>query len=791
MLKNYLKTAARNLMKHKVFTAINITGLSLGIACCLLIFLFIQQEWRHDRFHEKSDRIFRVVRHIERENGEISLNSLQPYEIAAALRDEFLSVIHATAYLDTELWIRHGEDLFFETIGFVDPEFLEIFSFPLLAGDSKTAMSGPQSILISERVAGKFFRGLDFSRIPGQVITLPQGEQREFLITGIFKNVPQTSSLQFDALVPFKHHADYGRHMSSGGSYSVYLETRSREEAKPIETGSASLIKRFLEKDVRKLSLQPLTDIYLNERIHNFYESQSKPLYSQILGGIAFLILFIACVNFMMLSAGRSASRRKEVGIRKVVGAQRMQLIQQFLGEGIVLSVSSLGTGTLLTLILLPSFNHLAQKQISFSLFNNWPAILFLFCLTAFIGIIAGSYPAILLSRVQPGELLKPGGRRGGKNRLTGVFVTLQFAISIALIVGTIVILKQTRFMRAKNVGFEKDQVVSIALPEELLQGQTQLLKAKILQSAKVINVTGSDRNFVQGRLTSTFKNENGKVMRCRWLRIDPDFLKTFGVDLIDGRNLPEYSETGSTFSVLVNESFVKAAGWKTVIGKTIPDISVGEKNQIPHIVGVARDFHFDSMREKIQPLAMHMHPEFNTLSTLFVRIQPADFTETISHIRNVWREVVHGYPFLYSFLDKDLDSQYKTEERWNKITGYAAFLSIVISCLGLLGLAFLMITRKTREIGIRKVLGASVMQIVSLLSSDFMRLTLIANLIAWPVAWFAMTQWLRSFAYRIELSIFPFLFAGLLDLVIVLLTVSWLTVRAATANPVDVLKHE
>jgi putative ABC transport system permease protein len=814
MFKNYLKVALRNLWGYKTYSSINIFGLAIGIACCILIFLYVQHELQHDRFHENAHDIFRIMIQENAANGERKLTTLFPTSFAEAVKKELPAVKRATSYIASRTRITHENRSFDAQCGLVNTDFLQMFLFPLLAGDPASVLSQPNNLVISKSLADKIFGASpkDYAEIRGKILNLPYTRDKDFVVTGVMRDVPNTSSLQFEFLIPLMEetHQYFWVDMDWGGEATVYLQLAEGWNVKALEAALPPFMEKHLGpqversgrtdltnrniREVFQLRLQPLTDIYLNSEVGSHYTARGNAFYSYILAGIALIVLLIACINFMTLSIGRSVSRVKEVGVRKVLGAQRQQLMRQFWGEALLLTLLAAVLGIGLAELFLPVFNYLADRELFISYFGNLQAILVLLGIIAVTGLLAGSYPAAVLSHFHPVTVFQ--GRVGitGRQRFTRGLVVVQYALAIAFMIGTGVMLQQLHYMREKALGYDKEQlaVVSLTGEEEI----SERLKNKLSQYPQVISTAASDRSFTSGWQSRGIKKDDGEWETVRIIRIDSDYLQTLGIDLIVGRNFSETFATDTMQSVIVNETLVKTFGWQNPIGERLQGLATREGQQPPAIVGVVKDFHIDALRYAIQPLVLTISPDYGGLHHLFVRIRPDDIPGTITLLREAWKTVVPDEPFQFSFLDENLNRQYRNEERWSRIVAYAAIFAIVISCMGLLGLASLAVNRRTKEIGIRKVFGASIKNIVALLSKDFARLMILADLIAWPVAYYVVNRWLENFAYRSPDLVgargwWVFALAGGLALVIALLTVGTQAIKAALANPVEALRYE
>ena len=805
MLKNYLTIAIRNLMRHKLYAFINIFGLALGIACCLLMALFVKHEWSHDRFHEHKGRIFRMVTNEIQPDGSIWHGTLFYPSIPHAAKNELPGVVQASGFIRSTTRIALDEKIFQESVGLAGADFLKMFTFPLLAGDPTTALSRLDGIVITEPLAHKFYgvSNKDYSHLLGRPITFPD-QNLTFIITGVAAPVPNVSSLQFGALIPIEHKDKFGHSMRIQAEMAVYLRFTDRQISSEVQQALGQFANQHMGKyvaDLKRwhllreseemvsLSLQPLTDIYWNTVIRSYYESRGNPTGAYILGGIAILVLLIACSNFMTLSIGQSTGRAREVGIRKVVGAHRGQLIRQFWSEAILLSFLSLVLGIALTELFLPIFNGLIQKQLHITYFQDGLFVLITISLMVVVGLIAGSYPALVLSRFTPVDTLKGQMRIGGRSNMTRILVVLQYAVSIALMICTGMIVKQQNYVQNKILGYDKEHVVVVGIMGSGSEEVAERYKQAIVNYSYVVNATVSDRNFIRGFASSPYELPDGSRIDLRHIRVDPDFVQTMGLTVIDGGNFRKDHPSDMYTAILVNETLVRLLELDNPVGKPLKGYMLRELKE-PVIVGVVRDFHTEPLHKPIQPILMQM-AFFSSRPEVLIRIRSDDIAGTIAFLKNTWKQIAPDREFHSSFLDENLDRQYYNEQRWQQVLTYASIFAIIISSLGLLGLTSLAVSRRTKEIGIRKVLGASVSGIVLLLSRDFVKLVLIANLIAWPVAYYAMNRWLENFAYRINLGWEVFVLSGGLALLIALLTVSGQAWKAARANPVDALRNE
>ncbi|OGG43925.1 MAG: hypothetical protein A3F84_18875 [Candidatus Handelsmanbacteria bacterium RIFCSPLOWO2_12_FULL_64_10] len=809
MLRNYLTVAIRNLMRQKLYAFINIFGLALGIACCLLMALFVKHEWSYDRFHQNRGQIYRLLGREVKPNGDIKIRSLHPLSVVEPLVKTFPGIVWASGFMASTVRITGGDHTFSERFGEAHADFLRMFSFPLLAGDAETALSQPDAVVISEPTARKFFGELQpgYGNVLGRTLTFHGRKDETFVITGVMQAVPENSSLRFDFLIPISHCENYGRTEENDAFTSVYVQLAGTQDAAALEAALPSFIKTHQTDRIQTLlkynlirntpdgyalRLQPLTEVYWNPLSTISYERRGNPFDAYLLSSIAALVLLIACSNFTTLSIGRSTSRAREVGIRKVVGAHRGQLMGQFWGEAILLSFLSLGLGLALAELFLPIFNGLIQKPLHIAYFKDGLFLLIAVGIMVAVGLVAGSYPALVLSRFQPVNALKGQTRIGGRSHMTRALVALQYAASIALMICTGIIMKQQHYMRTKDLGFDKEHVVVVEFPGMdvgMMKQIAERYKQTVLAHSQVISATVSDRSLTKGSANRMYKKPDGSQVMLRYLRVAPDYIKTMGLTLLEGRNFSNDHPTDHTQAILINEALVRAVGLADPVGKPLIGFKYGAMEN-PIIIGVVRDFHTGPLYEPIPPLVMQAG--FGGYPVILVRIQSNDISGTLALLEKTWKKVAPpGREFNTSFLDDNLDNQYRNEERWQRVLSYSSFFAVAISCLGLFGLASLAVARRTKEIGIRKVLGATTPGLVGLLSKDFVAPLIAANLIAWPVAYWAARRWLENFAYRIEPGAGVFALSGLLALVVALLTISLQTLKAARANPVEALRYE
>ncbi len=801
MLFNYIKVAWRNLIKFKAHSLINIVGLAIGIAFCILTYLFVQHEHSYDNFHENGDRIY--LTHVQRGTfGGRRPSGSTPPILATTIKDtlpeiEYISRVYGWNIKDGTP-VRRSEKVFLMRGFYVDPEFMRMFSFPKVAGQSETALEERQSMVITPMMAEKYFGN---ENPLGQTLTIRLRNGEEVMVVKGVIDLPPNSSLQFDFLIP---HVLRGEKLGGWGSNNVYtfVQLLPGVQARDMEDKFRTFFANFFSQSSenqdyfgspeRPLRLLPLKKLYLNTIIRKWLTMQSDPLYSYVLSGIALAVLLIACVNFINLSLGLSSHRFKEVGMRKVVGASRTQLIKQFLSESILLSFLALQAGIILTVLILPIFSRLIDRGLYFNIQTLWVPLL---SLAVLVGILAGFYPALVLSGFHPIEILKGRFQISGKKRLSSSLVVLQFALSATLVIATFTMARQMQYMREINLGFNADQVVvidaggySTGLSETEMKRVLGVYRQTASQRQDVISATMSSMSFGREDLWGTGFEFDGREIPCRMYSIDYDYVETMGMNLAKGREFSRTHPSDPEESVIVNESLVKIFGWDDPIGKTLPT----DNDMLPgKIIGVLEDSHLRSLHYEVLPAVFHLRSINGSFRYIFIRIAANDLPATKELLESIWKQTVHDRPFIYSFLDEDVDRVFKEDERWANISQHSALFAILIACLGAFGLISLTVARRTKEVGVRRVLGASEISIVVLLSRDFFKLILLANGIAWPLAFVLLRGWLQDFAYRIDLGLSFFILGSILTFLIVFASISIRVIKASRTNPADSLRYE
>ena len=799
MFRNYLKIAWRNLVRNKVYSAINIGGLAVGMACCLLIALYVYDEWNYDRFHANYDHIYRITEKQKQPEGIFDV-AATPGPLAPALQKDFPEVVKTTR-VGRWFGLLTQNRLSAESnqILVVDPDFFSLFNFPLLTGSVKTVFLGSDEVIFSKAMAERFF-GVDWQRknVLGQSVKL--NNQQTLTLVGIARNPPTNSSIQFEVLMPFKwlEKNDEWSLKWNSNSYHTYVQLNVDRSGAPANFPAFGAkiydqLKRYDGGNETKLLLQPLSEIYLRSEFafETDHGKRSDIAYVRIFVAVGLIVLLIAVINFINLATARASGRAKEVGVRKTVGAHRSSLVGQFLGEALLTTSLAVLVALLLAESELPLFNDIAGKaiQIPYRMPSFW---LTMAGLTGVFSLLTGLYPAVFLSSFRPALVLKGVFNRQAGRGFRQSLVVGQFVLSIAMVVSTVVIYRQLVFMQHTNLGFDKSQLLHIRLKGDL-RFKAMALKNEVAQLPGVARVSLTTGNLV-GMMNSTEIEWEGQTPKDEFLithmNVDQDFVPATGMWLVSGRafsaQIPADTSTKQG-AYLINETAAKRMGWTpaTALGKRVKYWNLDGK-----IVGVLRDFHFRPLRVAIEPFIFRFQPR-NPYFTLLVKLKPGAVSRTLAGITKAYKKADPANPLTYGFVDQDLDAQYQAEQRTGRIILYFSVLTILISCLGLFGLAAFTAEQRTKEIGVRKVLGASVTSIVALLSKDFLKLVLIAIVIASPIAWYAMNRWLQDFAYRIDIEWWVFAVSGLGALVITLMTVSFQSVKAALMNPVKSLRSE
>jgi putative ABC transport system permease protein len=802
LLKSYMKSAFRNIKRHRGFSSINITGLSIGMTCGILILLYVYYELSFDRYHKNADRIYRVlIRQPEDSYQGIDMFNTSPPPLKIALLNDFPEIKNAARIIKTDILINHKSNKYLEKRFFiVDPEFLRIFTFPLIAGDRETALDEPFSILMTEEMAAKYFGNRDPI---GKVLNID--DKYEYKITGIIRNVPSNSHFKFDFLGSFNTlytiYKKRGEHFFEDWNkylFKTYIQLHSNINTSEFLSKFPVKIEKYRGISTKdEIHIQPLTGIHLGGNLNREIETNSDKRYVYLISAIALIIILIACFNYMNLTTARSATRMREIGIRKVVGACRLSLIRQFLSESVLITFIAMVISMMLVKLLLPLFCSFIEKELNYSILYDENIILILIGMPIIIGVISGSYPAFYLSSFYPLAVIKgmPGSRCGVKRSsiFRGTLVTVQFIISMALIIFTMTVNKQLIYIRNRELGFEKEFIVTLPIQGEGLKKNYEPFKNELIQYANIVDI--SSANHLPFAIESSGgadwdgKPENNST-EFRLACVDHNFLDFYGIRLVRGRYFDKEITTDIEQAYILNETAVSIIGWEEPIGKRFNF----QRNIDGRVIGVVRDFHCNSLHRRIEPLVIGLiksDSRWWSAGYISIKISFEDISGTLAFIEKKFKKFSPAYPFNYSFLDERIDRMYREEQKLRKNFGYFTFIAIFIACLGLFGLAFFTAEQYTKEIGIRKVLGASVFGIFIRLSRGYIKWVILANLIAWPLTYYFVDKWLQRFAYRVNLSIWIFILSGLTILVIALLTVSYQSIKAATANPVNSLRYE
>jgi len=803
MFKNYFKIAFRYLLRYKTYTAINILGLAVGITCCILIMLFVGSEFNYDHFNTKADRIYRVWQE-EKFQGQDFVNTVTPIPMGPAIKSTFPEVENICRVYVFNTLVKIGNSSFNENITMVDSAIFKIFDFKLLQGDKNNPFPTSNSVIVTPEIAKKYF---GTSNAVGKNFEMQLGDEKQlFRIAGIVQHAPEESSVKYDILLPYANDKLLFRERMLHNWFNVFNETYvllgENVNAASLEKKFPVMLKQQLGEDYGSeefnMHLQPLTSIHLDNSLPAGNQPISNPKYSYILATIGILILLVACINFITLSIGRSTTRAMEVGVRKALGAERKQLIRQFWGEALLVTMIAVIIGLSAAAILLKPFNQLINRNLGF----HFDPLFIVFCifLVCVIALIAGIYPAIILSGFNPVEVLK--GKLNLKNN-AGLFrkglIVGQFVASIVMIICTIVISQQMNYLHQKDLGYNKDQVIIVPTNKKRAEGfpLAQLYKNELAKYPQVLSVSASTFSFAETPWVTFGYSDNKKQYHdFQYNETDPYFIETMQIPVLQGRSFLPENSADSNNSILVNETLVRDYGINDPIGKRF-----GKYSQ--QIIGVMKDFNYESLHSKIKPLVLSL--KYDTIARqssdvsfanapqprISVRMKAGNVQDNINILKKAWQAVAPAQDFEYHFLDERLTAAYEQEQKSATVVKIASGLSIFIACMGLFGLATLAVTRRTKEIGIRKVLGANAIQLVQLLSGDFLILVIIAALIAFPVAWWAMQTWLADFAYRINISWWVFVMAGIASIIVAFVTISSQAIKAAIANPVKSLRTE
>jgi len=799
MFSNYLKIAFRNLFRNKVYSSINIAGLAIGVAACVLIFLYVQDELSYENRFSKADRIVRLVSEVKFESQELDKVALTPPALEHVLRRDFPEIENVTQILSARtqtVWYKE-KSFNEEDMLFADSSFFEVFDYELLAGDPHTALDEPRTIVVGEEMAQKFFGDVDSAM--GELLKF---STNSYKVTGVFRD-PKHSHIKasavlsrstLDAILDEETKTNQWLALDRYTYAVVQDKAQLPSLQEKLDAFSNRTISPWIKENEinasMRLVLQPLKSIHFATDYNGDLSPAGNISYVYIFAAVAIFVLLIACINYMNLATARSAKRAKEVGLRKVVGAYRSQIIGQFIGESVLLTLIAVLLALGIVQVMIPTFNELTDKSFNSNFVFQWEFLLMVVAVVAFVGVVAGSYPAFFLSNFKPADVLKSDrAPKGGSASLRRVLVVTQFTISLILIIGTLVVFSQMRYLRGRNLGFHKEQVMIIDIPngDSTLVQRLPTVRQQLLGNPNVEIV--SNTNDIPAESMSrlmTLAEIDGKMVErpINVMFVDYDFVEALGISLKEGRNYSRDMKTDLKGGLIINEAAAKALGWSDPIGKRMQMADWDAK-----IIGVVKNFHVKSLHTPVEPLILALQPA--SPGYLLARIKAEDMASTIGFIESKWRAFDSKHPMSYFFLDEHFNAQYRAEEKMLTVFGYFASLTILIACLGLFGLASFTAEQRTKEIGIRKVLGSSTGSIVLLLSKDFALLVLIAIVLASPLAWYGMDKWLQDFAYRTDLSWWIFVLSGAVAMLIALLTVSLQAMKAALTDPVKALRAQ
>jgi putative ABC transport system permease protein len=809
MIRNYFTIALRNITKHKLYSFINAFGLSIAIAFCLLIYLYIQDERSFDQFNERKAQLFMITERsfnkdlFEKGNANpYAQSAYLPAKLAEVIQEEMPEVEHVTRFNNGKGIMRVGTTVFKQNVTYIDSGFFKMFSFSLKSGNVRKIFRSSNDAVLTEAVAKKYF-GNDNPL--GKTFTFDTEGELTFVVAGIIETPPANSSIEFEMLLPIENRPYFKRNRESWGSfgYPTFIQLRDKTSLTAFKPNFEKLTEKYLGERFKKrrerqhipaefsvgdFRLVNLSDVHLNTEVS--WPHSSDPKYSLILGGIALLILVIACINYISLALTTSASRRVEVGIRKVVGAAKRQLVYQFAVESIALSLIAMIAGVLFAIIALPVFNSFTNKGIEITLTSFTQLILVSLLLSVFVGALAGSYPSLFLSRFLPATVLKGRFTSRVSAGFTKPLVVIQFALSAFLIISSVIMYQQMIYITAKDLGYNQQQILVIPThagwnieADNLVDN----LRNKLSSIPEVKLVSGTNASFNQGWSRYGYQI-NGELKTAFVYRVDSEYIKLLDIKVLEGRNFD--NRASDSTAIIVNEALVKDMGWKNPLGEHLnwreDSASIGSE-----VIGVVKDYHFLSLEQEIEPLFLSINKQLGYMTTAMVKITPDNIPATIDKIKKSWNEINPDKPFEYTFVDEDVTRQYERYKQWMNITGLSTLMAILIASLGLFGLAGINAVNRTKEIGIRKVMGAELVNIFILLNRQYVYFSIIAFVVAGPISYFVMNKWLSDFKFHIAISWQIFVVSSIAGLLIAIVTVSYHAFRASRINPAETLKHE
>ncbi len=808
IIKNYFLAAARNISRNSVHTIINILGLSLGFSICILIFLFVKNEYSFNGFHEHADSVYRVYKISSRPGSPVKTDAETSVPLRNELINNYPEILNSARITnEEEATVKSGENRFLETVTYTDTDLFNIFSFPIIKGNKTSPLKDLNSAVITESAAGKYFREKD--PVGKELNMILNSKEFTFRIEAVVKDIPSNSGLSFSILIPYETlKKSWGEDFFESfdlNNPETYIRINSNADPAALEqklTATADKIKEFYNESYElELKLQPLRDIYLNTGIPKNTARISNPLYSYILSGLAVLILAVAIINYVIISTGKASTRAKEIGIRKVAGAVKGQLQFQFLSESVLTVFLALLAGIVFSLIFLPVFNEFSGRQLKLVL--DPLNIIVFFLLALFTGIISGIYPAKYLAGFPPVKAIKGSLKFGSKNRIARILVITQFSITIFLIISALTMRDQLLFLINRNLGFDREHIVTVSMQTSRANAEQfyQKFRNELKKSPALVTVSAESEEFGRRWTKLGFTDVSGVLTDYYVNVVDPGYIKAMGIELICGRDFSTEFGEDKTKSYIVNEACVKYFGWEDPLTGKLPEKHLSDRN----IIGVIKDFNFLSLHNKVGPLILALSQEalvsdgpmygdgsFPLIyKTAVIRIKSGEILPAVRYIEDTWKSLAPGKIFKLNFLDETLRSQYRDEQRWSRIIKYVSIFTITIACLGLFGLSIIIADKRIKEIGIRKTLGASIRKITVMISYDLLKPIITANVIAWPAAYFVINKWLTVFAYKTSLNFNIFLISSVLSVLIAIATISFHTLKAALKNPVDILRHE
>ena len=798
MFKNYFKTAWRNLARNKIYSLINIAGLSLGLACAMLIMLYVKDEVSYDRFHKNVSEIYRLDKQSTKDNGDFHYNSYTGYFPGPRFAAKIPEIQSFVRFQPSHTNIKTDKDVQSQDICFVDANFFSVFTFPLIKGSATTALSQPNSIVLTQDMAKKYFGNEDAM---GKTLLVHNGNKFEsFIVTGVAKNCPQNSSIKFGVLLPMKVSAEDESNNSNwfNSFLSTFIVLAPNANIKSVQNKMDKVFAADASESINEMKnkyginnigisyvLEPLSSIHLGKEVQaqdEVLSDKGSSTYSYILSAIAIFILLIACINFVNITVARSVKRAREIGVRKVIGGTRKQLMKQFLSESFILCAIAFSFAIVIVTTVLPLFNQLSNKALSISYLFNAKLIVAYITLFVITSLLAGFYPAAVLSNYNPVQTLYSRFNLAGKNYLQKILVIFQFALASFLIIGTLAIFLQFNYLTTQSLGYDDSNLITVG-KYPLTQNEATLFKQVLTKNPDIVDAAPKSAGFNNNTVNLSGNKQINVVIET----IDASYLPLLKIPIANGRNFSPDFPSDSTHTILVNEAFVKQAGWKQPLNQQVTSF---ENNKTYTVAGVVKDYHFKPLTEQITPQIFTMNPD-NNYGMMYVKIKPGTETSSLQYITKTFKDLFPLSPFVYNFKQEQNEQSYAAEAKWKQIILFSAILTIFISCIGLFGLSVLSAEKRTKEIGVRKVLGASVSSIVSILSTDFLKLIFISLIISIPLAWISANKWLQNYPYRITLSWWLFASAGLLVILIALFTISFQSIKAAIANPVKSLRTE